>query len=120
MYSGLGTGVAASAFIKHEIDTTIVEIDPAVYEAATNYFGLVVPDPKKVVIDDARSWVMRKNRELKDSTAEAAQGELFDHVVHDCFSGGGVPGHMFTQRFWQDLAMIVKPDGVVAVVNHLQ
>jgi hypothetical protein len=41
--------------------------------------------------------------------------ELYDIVVHDCFSGGGVPKHIFTVEFWEDLKMIMNPEGVLAV-----
>jgi hypothetical protein len=39
-------------------------------------------------------------------------------VVHDCFSGGGVPQHMFTMEFWDDLKSVIHEDGVVAVVSY--
>ena len=115
-YSGLGTGIAASAFIKHGISTSIVEIDPAVYEAATLYFGLEIAEPEKVSIMDARAWVAQKSANLTENNTNA-DDELFDYVIHDCFSGGSVPGHMFTKSFWEDLSKIVKPDGVIAVVS---
>ena len=115
-YSGLGTGIAAQSFIKHNISSTIVEIDPAVYEAATEYFGLVVPQPDRVAIMDARSWVMERSRNVTNTGMGSSEG-LFDYVVHDVFSGGGVPSHLFTQPFWRELNKIIKPEGVVAVVS---
>lgn len=92
-----------------------MEIDPAVYEAATKYFGLVVPEPEKVSIMDARAWVIQEG----DKIAESKNRELFDYVVHDCFSGGSVPAHMFTTRFWEDLSKVVKSEGVIAVVSAM-
>lgn len=41
--------------------------------------------------------------------------KIFDLVVHDCFSGDGVPQHIFTREFWADLQTIMEPDGVLAV-----
>lgn len=118
-YSGLGTGISASAFIKHGISTDIVEIDPAVYDAATEYFGLEVAEPDKVHIMDGRSFVMRQKHTRAEAPANEKSDEgLFDFVIHDLFSGGGVPGHLFTLRFWQDLVQIIKPDAVVAVVSY--
>ena len=121
--SGLGTGIASSALIHHGLSTTIVELDPAVYEAAQKYFGLSTPEPEKVFLRDARSWVHRRREQLEGSgesnvdEQNAGGIELFDVVVHDCFSGGGVPGHMFTLSMWEDLKAIMNPTGVVAVVG---
>ncbi|KAI0346833.1 hypothetical protein BDW22DRAFT_1351114 [Trametopsis cervina] len=115
LFIGLGTGIAAQAFIKHGISSTIIELDPAVYEAATQYFGLVVPEPEKVHIMDARTWVGQRSRNITEATALSSGSELFDYVIHDCFSGGGVPGHMYTKAFWETLSKVVQPEGVVAV-----
>jgi spermidine synthase len=104
--SGLGVGIAAQAFIAHGINTTIVEIDPAVYTYAREYFGL--PEPNDVYLEDAREWLQRHT--------PSPAGDKFDFVVHDCFSGGGVPAHIFTVEFWEELKGVVKSDGVVAVV----
>ncbi|KDQ19364.1 hypothetical protein BOTBODRAFT_126200 [Botryobasidium botryosum FD-172 SS1] len=103
---GLGVGISTSAFMEHSIQTTVVEIDPAVYQYARQFFGL--PEPHAVFLEDARGWVHKSIDSLPES-------ERFDYVVHDCFSGGAVPMHMFTTEFWSDLKQIVKPDGVVAV-----
>ncbi|KIJ31255.1 hypothetical protein M422DRAFT_186191 [Sphaerobolus stellatus SS14] len=103
--SGLGVGIAAQAFIAHGINTTVVEIDPVVYKYAREYFGL--PEPQAVHLEDARQWV-------HDHT-EASPNDTFDYVIHDCFSGGGVPQHIFTVEFWDELKSIMKPNGVLAV-----
>lgn len=99
--------------------TTIVEIDPAVYDAAKRFFGLPAPEPNKLFLEDARLWVRERRLQLENETAVAAGDapELFDMIVHDCFSGGGVPPHMFTLQFWEDLKAVMQPDGVVAVVS---
>ena len=106
MFSGLGAGIAAQAFIQHGLSTTIVEIDPAVYSAARDFFG--VPEPAAAYIEDARGWVQGR---------ASLGNETYDVIVHDCFSGGGVPAHLFTTEFWSDLRSIVSPDGIVAVVS---
>ncbi|KAI0353003.1 hypothetical protein OH77DRAFT_1407713 [Trametes cingulata] len=120
---GLGTGIAATSFVRHNLDTTIIEIDPAVYDAAHRFFGLPTPGPDRLFLQDARGWVRNRSASLTGSSTETAEGkdaslaspELYDIVVHDCFSGGGVPSHLYTQEFWTDLKNIVSPDGVVAV-----
>jgi spermidine synthase len=111
--SGVGAGVAPTALRKHGISTTIVEIDPAVYDAARTYFGLPDSGEGKLFLEDARGWVHSRQAAVK-----RAEHEAFDIVIHDCFSGGGVPSHIFTLEFWQELRDVVKPDGVVAVVSH--
>lgn len=108
-YSGLGTGISASAFHHHNIATTIVEIDPAVYTAARQYFGLPDPGEGNIFLEDARGWVAQRGR--------STSSKPFDIVIHDCFSGGGVPEHIFTVEFWEDLKGILSPEGVVAVVS---
>ncbi|KAI9056518.1 hypothetical protein FKP32DRAFT_1670308 [Trametes sanguinea] len=111
---GLGSGVAATSFMRHKLDTTIVEIDEAVYDAAHRFFGLPTPGPDRLFIQDARTWVRNRSTTLAESTVGSAPAQ-FDIVVHDCFSGGGVPGHLYTQEFWHDLKAITSSDGVVAV-----
>lgn len=118
--SGLGAGISTNAFIKHGVSTTIVEIDQAVYDAATEYFGLKVAEPEKVHITDGRGFVIQTRRALEEARQAGEpvdESGLYDYVVHDLFSGGGVPGHLFTLRFWQDLRQIIKSDAVVAVVS---
>jgi hypothetical protein len=81
--SGLGTGISATAFNRHGISTTIVEIDPAVYDAARLFFGLPNHLPEDVFLEDARTWAARRANVTRGN-----QEALFDIVVHDCFSGG--------------------------------
>ncbi|KAF8551473.1 S-adenosyl-L-methionine-dependent methyltransferase [Imleria badia] len=107
---GLGVGISADAFIRHRINTTIVEIDPAVYDAARKYFGLVYPGDDRVFLEDARNWVYKRRAAMQSENLST-----FDIVIHDCFSGGGVPQHLFSVEFWNDLKSIMKPNGVVAV-----
>ncbi|KIY51928.1 spermine/spermidine synthase [Fistulina hepatica ATCC 64428] len=109
---GLGTGISATGFMRHNISTTIIEIDPAVYDAAREYFALPDPGPGHVFLEDARGWVAR-NR----AAARSISGSpTFDFVVHDCFSGGGVPEHLYTVEFWDDMKALMQPEGI-AVVN---
>jgi hypothetical protein len=111
---GLGTGISTGALIRHGIDTTIVEIDPAVYEAARTYFGLPDPGKDRVFLEDARKWVVKRS----DAIESGANLPRFDIVIHDCFSGGGVPSQLFTKEFWGNLKRVVDTEGVVVVVCH--
>lgn len=111
--SGLGSGISATSFMRHQISTTLVEIDPAVYRAARTFFGLPDPGPDKVFLEDARAWSTKQRRSIEAGRKET----LFDIVVHDCFSGGGVPQHIFTVEFWDDLKVTMQPEGILVVVR---
>jgi spermidine synthase len=99
--------------MRHKISTTIVEIDPAVYNAARDWFGLADPGVGRVFLEDARSWVAKKRANIETGKFEI----LYDIVVHDCFSGGGVPQHIFTTEFWDDLTAVMAPGAVLVVVS---
>lgn len=114
----MGTGISTTSLIRHGIPTTIIEIDPAVYDAARTYFAL--PDPVvgfgpkgigkggAVHLEDARGWV---------ATQAKQPSQLYDLIIHDCFSGGGVPEKLYTIEFWRELKKISNPEhGVLVVV----
>ncbi|KAI6130337.1 S-adenosyl-L-methionine-dependent methyltransferase [Pisolithus croceorrhizus] len=109
---GVGTGIVADALAQHGISTTLLEVDPAVYYAARRYFGLKHPGDDNVFLEDARGWLERRVATLSASPSNPPK---FDMVVHDCFSGGGVPEHLYTIEFWNELRAIMTPSGVVAV-----
>ena len=111
--SGLGAGISATAFNRHGIETTIVEIDPAVYDAARLYFGLPDHPPENLFIEDARAWAAKR----RASIGIGKPLPPFDIAVHDCFSGGGVPEHIYTVEFWDDLKAALHPEGVLVVVR---
>ncbi|KAK3715139.1 hypothetical protein LTR37_007349 [Vermiconidia calcicola] len=101
---GLGVGTLPKAFVAHGINTTIVELDPAVHDYATKYFGL--PANHTAVIRDAVSWVDETASEGKDK---------YDYVIHDVFTGGAEPLALFTVTFLRNLRALLKPHGVVAL-----
>lgn len=106
MFSGLGIGTTPSALVSHGIDTTVVEIDPVVYEFAQKYFELRENNP--AVVEDAVKYTARAANETK---------EVYDYIVHDVFTGGAEPVDLFTLEFFQNLYTLLKPDGVVAIVR---
>ena len=114
-YSGLGAGIAATSFARQNIDVAVIEIDPAVYDASRQYFGLPDLDSDRIFLEDARVVIAEKRRLAVENGISSAG--KYDYVVHDCFSGGGVPAHLFTLEFWEDLKTIMNPEGVVAVVS---
>ena len=80
------------------------------YDAARHYFGLPDPGAGRVFLEDARSWVSHRKSATDSDT-------LFDFVVHDCFSGGGIPEHIYTLEFWNNLKELMDPEGIVVVVS---
>ncbi|CEL52703.1 hypothetical protein RSOLAG1IB_05909 [Rhizoctonia solani AG-1 IB] len=124
---GLGVGVAAGALQSHGSSVTVVEIDPAVYTYAREYFGL--PEPNGgVFLEDARGWVDRRARTVSDghyietgNATQVLQGttstteDLFDYIIHDCFSGGSVPTFLFSTGFFEGVKGLLRADGVLAV-----
>ncbi|EQK98301.1 spermine/spermidine synthase [Ophiocordyceps sinensis CO18] len=101
---GLGVGTTPSALVTHGINTTTVEIDPAVYDYAVKYFDLRENNPP--VLEDAVGYT---------SALAATAPETFDYIVHDVFTGGAEPVPLFTLEFLQGLATLLKPNGVVAI-----
>lgn len=101
---GLGIGTTPAALIAHGISTTVVEIDPVVYDFALKYFTL--PIPNEVIIEDAVSVAANL----------AEQGKKFNYIVHDVFTGGAEPVELFTAEFLMDLNKILEPGGVIAIV----
>ena len=91
--------------VTHGIDTTVVEIDPVVYEMAIKHFTL----PKNFTpeLRDAIEYV-------KDAQKS---GLKFDYIVHDVFTGGVEPVDLFTQEFMRGLGDVLADDGVIAIVR---
>ncbi|WWC94199.1 hypothetical protein V866_001039 [Kwoniella sp. B9012] len=119
---GLGVGIAASAFSRRGLYVDIVEIDSAVYLAAQNHFQLYTANVASTNIMDGSKFVsqladMKKSQSSQTHEDEDSQAvvPMWDYVIQDCFTGGSVPGEMFTKEFWQDLGELVKSDGIVAM-----
>ncbi|KAJ2759417.1 hypothetical protein IWQ57_006558, partial [Coemansia nantahalensis] len=99
---GLGVGVSARSLHRQNVRVDVVEIDPAVHEAAVRFFGL----PKSlnaVHLMDGRRFIN-----------EAPAG-TYDYIVHDVFTGGSVPAALFSQSAVGQLRRILRPDGVLAM-----
>jgi hypothetical protein len=105
---GLGVGTAPSAMIAHGIPTTIIELDPVVHEFALKYFDL--PSNHTVVIGDALQVVQQMITNMNSR---------YDIIIHDVFTGGAEPVELFTLEFLSNLAALLSPDGVIAIVRLL-
>ena len=97
---GLGGGYIAMAFAAQGIATDALELDPAVADAAQQYF---LYEPSGALhVGDARYEIRRLNRQ-------------YDFIVHDCFTGGSVPSHLLSVEMLNDLDRLLKDDGVLAL-----
>lgn len=107
---GLGAGIGPSYYTQRGLDVDVVEYDLAVYEAARDYFGLAAHPPKAIHVRDGGRFV--------NELAQSEEGkEAYAYIVHDVFSAGGMPAHMFTKEFWQEAKAVLKPDGLVVMVS---
>ncbi|ORY33952.1 hypothetical protein BCR39DRAFT_592578 [Naematelia encephala] len=109
---GLGIGVAASAFTGRGIDIDIVELDPAVYSAAVSYFNLSVSSTSSATFMDGAAYIQQVANLSRGGEWE---GQKWSYAIQDCFTGGSVPGEMFTREFWTDLSELIEVDGIVAI-----
>jgi len=103
---GLGIGTSAWAMINHGIETDIVELDPAVYQYAKEYFAL--PQNHTAYVEDAVGFVRRESSKGKE-------GKKYDYILHDVFTGGAVPASLFTLQVFTGLRDMLSDDGVIAV-----
>lgn len=104
---GLGVGAAVDGLVAANYSTSIVELDPAVYDAAHMYFNL--PKIDDVFIQDATVWV--------DNFKTGRSNKRYGIVIHDFFSGGGVPSQLFTKELFETLKTKVLSDDGILVVN---
>lgn len=98
---GQGAGhMAMTLRDKYGIVTDTLEIDPAVAQAATDYFGF---KPNGLaIVGDARY-------EIRHLTGQ------YDLIIHDCFTGGSEPSHLLTVETLQQLKGLLAPEGILAL-----
>ncbi|KAJ2714301.1 hypothetical protein H4R19_001802 [Coemansia spiralis] len=99
---GLGIGASARSLHRQNVRVDVVEIDPAVHEAAVRFFGL--PRSLNAVhLMDGRRFI------------DEAPAATYDYIVHDVFTGGSVPAALFSQSAVGQLRRILRADGVLAM-----
>lgn len=98
---GQGAGhMAMKLRDKYGIVTDTLEIDPAVANAASNYFGF--KPNGKAIVGDARY-------EIRHLTGP------YDLIIHDCFTGGSEPSHLLTIETLRQLQGLLAPQGIMAL-----
>lgn len=97
---GQGAGHMAMTLKDHGIITDTLEIDPAVAQAARDYFGFIPTG--KTIIGDARYEI----RQLKDT---------YDLIILDVFTGGSEPVHLLTVETMAQLHTLLSDQGILAL-----
>lgn len=97
---GQGAGHMVTNLKHHGIMTDTIEIDPAVAEAAQNYFGFTPTG--KTILGDARYEI----RQL--------QGP-YDLVILDVFTGGSEPVHLLTKETLSQIQALLSQKGLLAL-----
>ncbi len=98
---GLGAGHMAKVLHdRYGIETDTLEIDPAVADAAVEYFGF--KPTGQAIVGDARYEI----RHLKGP---------YDLIIHDCFTGGSEPAHLLTVETLTQLQGLLSEQGILAL-----
>ena len=103
---GLGGGTlpAALAAVYPDALIDVVEIDPAVVDAARQFFGFVDGPRLRVHVSDARTFARRA----------AHNGATYDLVMLDAFNSDYIPEHLMTREFLLETRALLGDDGVLA------
>ncbi|HYA14050.1 MAG TPA: fused MFS/spermidine synthase [Syntrophales bacterium] len=83
-----------------EID--VVEIDPEITKVVYNYLGVPGSTKIRTFNEDGRWFVMN----CRDK-------EKYDFIVGDAFNDLSIPYHLTTKEFAQQMAELLKPDGIL-------
>ena len=98
---GLGGGDLVRSLHQHGIQTTAVEIDEAVAEAAFQYFGLQ-RNHLTLAVADGRDYLRRHQK-------------MYDYLVLDAFSGGCPPSHLFSVEAFNEMKQRLRRGGLLGV-----
>jgi len=97
---GLGGGHVARILKNTGLATDTIEIDPAVADAAVNYFNF--SPTGEFIVGDARYEIKKLNKR-------------YDFIIHDCFTGGSEPTHMLTVEMLSELRNLLSEQGILAL-----
>ncbi|MEY4513768.1 MAG: hypothetical protein RLZZ450_5890 [Pseudomonadota bacterium] len=97
---GLGTGTVSMSMARHGLISDVVEIDPEVVRLAQTHFGFSTGGA--IHTEDARAFINRCDRQ-------------YDLIVHDTFTGGTAPSHLFSVEVVSRLKELLRPGGVLAL-----
>ncbi|KAJ3244253.1 hypothetical protein HDU78_011194 [Chytriomyces hyalinus] len=102
---GLGIGVAASMFLqqhpKSHID--VLELDPNVIRMAVTHFNFPNTTQTNLLAADGRAFM------------EKSPAKVYDYVLHDVFTNGGVSGRLVTLEALEQAKRVLVDDGILAL-----
>ena len=100
---GLGGGTVVKRMWRDYPEMTIdaVEIDPVVVDVSRRYFGMPEDERVEMFTEDARRFVQRAD-------------DKYDIVIVDAYYADGVPFHLTTAEFFDEIKQVLAPGGVVA------
>ena len=102
---GLGVGVSATALTRRGLYVDVVEVDPAVYQAAVTHFELRLSESSTIDLINTARFI----EQLSGS------GVRWSYVIQDCSTVGSASRESLTVEYWEDVAGLVDHDGIVAV-----
>jgi spermidine synthase len=97
---GQGAGHMATSLKHHGVMTDTIEIDPAIAQAAQDYFDFTPTG--KTIIGDARYEIRQLQRP-------------YDLVILDVFTGGSEPVHLLTKEALSQIQTILSEKGLLAL-----
>ena len=98
---GLGVGIISGSLEKYNIQVDAVELDPKVIDIANKYFSLNKQNTR-IFIEDARTFIR-------------SCPEKYDAIIIDIFKGDGVPAHIVSEEFFQDVRRCMKTNATVSM-----
>lgn len=113
---GAGAGVVPMTFAGHGIEVDSVDISRKIVEISKRHLWF---DPNKF---DTKIHLHYKDARIAAKECAAVsrgQGKsktkLYDIVIVDLFRGDGIPEHLVTKEFFQDLFDCMSPQGVIVM-----
>lgn len=99
---GLGGGTIPKYTYEYrpKVDMDTVEIDPEVVKVAKQYFYLKDNARIHNMVGDGRMFLKDKQKD-------------YDVIFVDAYNRTGIPYHLTTMEFFQELAKAMRPDGIV-------
>lgn len=104
LFVGLGGGSMPMwlRIARPELRIDIVEISPAVVEAAREWFGFVTDSLQTLHVEDAADFVAQ------------APARAYDLIILDAFDATGVPEALQSEAFFGHIERILASEGIVA------
>lgn len=105
LIAGLGGGTIPMLLrdLYPEAEIDVVEIDPAVVKVAKEWFNYEEDANHEIHVVDARVFIKRAG----------LQGETYDFIMLDAFSGEYIPEHLLSREFLQEVKALLTDDGIL-------